>query len=183
MAKLGGLVLAGGASRRMGRDKAHLSVQGQSLTQIMVSKLRAAGCDTVMVSGPHGIADIYPGQGPLAGIHAAFAHMDDAEAMLIVPVDMPALCVRSLHALGETPGDAVLYKHQSLPLKLVLNDEIRCRLEDILATPDGDWSIRNFVRGLGAHMLDPEVLDRVELTNLNTPDDVKNWEKCREAET
>ena len=181
MARLAGLVLAGGASRRMGRDKARLPIKGKALGKIMADTLRAAGCDPVLISGPNDIKDVFLGQGPLAGIHAAFDHLGKAEALLIVPVDMPALSPDSLKVLAETDGEAVFYAGQSLPLKLANVPHIRQRLEAILSQDGGDWSIRSFVCGLSAHKLDVRGLSVLELTNLNTPDDVKTLEQANET--
>jgi len=181
MARLAGLVRAGGASKRMGRDKARLPIKGKTLGEIMADTLRAAGCEPVLISGPNDIQDVYPGQGPLAGIHAAFDHMGKAEAMLVVPVDMPALSTQSLKVLAEADGEAVLYEGQSLPLKLANARFIRQRLEAILSEEGGDWSIRNFVRGLSAHTLDTAGINTRELINLNTPDDVKTLEQAHET--
>jgi len=181
MARLAGLVLAGGASRRMGRDKARLPIKGKALGEIMADTLRAAGCDPVLISGPNDIQDVFLGQGPLAGIHAAFDHLGKAEAMLIVPVDMPALSAQSLKVLAEAEGEAVFYAGQSLPLKLANAPSIRQRLEAILSQEGGDWSIRNFVCGLNAHTLDTAGLNTRELINLNTLDDVKALEQAHET--
>ncbi len=181
MGDLAGLLLAGGASRRMGSDKAGLMVRGKTLVDTMTGILRAAGCDPVMLSGPGGIKDIYPGKGPLAGIHAAFDHIGQASALLIVPVDMPDLRANSLKRLTVTSGEAVFYKNQSLPLKLALNDKVKARLETILQTPDADLSIRNFVRELDVRTLAISEISSDELTNLNTPADLKIWEKSSEA--
>ena len=180
-AKPAGLVLAGGASRRMGCDKAHLPIKGKPLSDIMAETLRAAGCDPVLISGPGGIKDIYPGQGPLSGIHAAYDHLGKAEAMVIVPVDMPALSAQSLKALIDAEGEAVLYAGQSLPLKLANMPHIRQRLEAILSQDGGDWSIRNFVRVLKAHTLEVAGISARELVNLNTPGDVKTLEQAHET--
>jgi molybdopterin-guanine dinucleotide biosynthesis protein A len=165
----------------MGRDKARLPIKGKALCEIMAETLRAAGCDPVLISGPGGIKDIYPGQGPLAGIHAAFDHLGKAEAMVIVPVDMPALSAQSLKALIEADGEAVLYGGLSLPLKLANIPHIRQRLEAILSQDGGDWSIRNFVHGLKARPLDATGISARELVNLNTPDDVKTLEQAHET--
>jgi len=181
MARLAGLVLAGGASRRMGRDKARLPIKGKALGEIMADTLRAAGCDPVLISGPDDIKDVFLGQGPLAGIHAAFDHLGKAEAMLIVPVDMPALSPDSLKVLAEADGEAVFYEGQSLPLKLANARSIHQRLEAILSQEGGDWSIRNFIRGLNAHTVDAVGLNTRELINLNTPDDVKTLEQAHET--
>ncbi len=178
-----GLVLAGGASRRMGRDKAALTVGGHSLASIMIEKLEKAGGDPVLLSGIGGIEDIYPGRGPLAGMHAALSHIDGAEAMLVVPVDMPGLRISTLQNLGKSPGEAVFFENQSLPLKLALNQRVKDRLETILSDPAADLSIRHFLTGLDSRPLCRDMLGRAELINLNTPQDVTAWEGRNENQT
>src|SRR5579859_5479057 len=79
-----GVVLAGGASRRMGRDKAALVLDGEPLLARVVSRLREA-VDRVIVIGPPDRAaivpsdvsvflDLEPGLGPLGGIYSALRH-------------------------------------------------------------------------------------------------------------
>ena len=97
-----GFVLAGGKSSRMGpnTDKAFLDFHGQTLLE---RALTVAGmvCDRVTIVGDPGrfakygsseygpvVADIFPGCGPLAGIHAALVS-SPAELNLMLAVDMP----------------------------------------------------------------------------------------------
>jgi molybdopterin-guanine dinucleotide biosynthesis protein A len=78
-----GAVLCGGASRRMGRDKALLSVDGRALALRVADTLRAAGADPVLAVGGDlaalaalglaGVPDQEPGAGPLTGILTALA--------------------------------------------------------------------------------------------------------------
>ena len=100
-----GLVLAGGASRRMGRDKAALRLDGQTLLERAVALL-AASLDQVFVSvNPNQsedtlrrrynlIVDSYADAGPAAGLLAAHDY-DPAAAWLVVGCDMPGL--RPMH--------------------------------------------------------------------------------------
>lgn len=183
MTDLAGLVLAGGASRRMGRNKAQLSVRGKTLVETMTEVLQAAGCAPVLLSGNGGIPDAYPGKGPLAGMQAAFGHAGEANFLLVVPVDMPDLSADSLKQLAATPGEVVFYKNQSLPLKLTLSDRVKARLEQILQTPDADLSIRNFVSELDVRTLAISEINTRELTNINTQADLKTWEESHETQT
>ena len=69
-------ILAGGQSRRMGRDKALVSWRGQPLLAHMVATARAAGAAEVVISGDPAkyaafgpcVPDQWPGCGPLGGI-------------------------------------------------------------------------------------------------------------------
>jgi molybdenum cofactor guanylyltransferase len=182
MDKIAGLVLAGGASRRMGRDKAKLVLKGKTMVERMTATLHKAGCAPVRISGPGSIKDVYPGKGPLAGMHAALLTIKDAKAIIIVPVDMPELSHKCLQKLSDTAGEAVFFEGQSLPLKLACTDQIIDRLERILRTQDADLSIRNFVRELKATVLDAAEINTRERTNLNTLIDVQNWEKSLETQ-
>src|ERR1041384_571654 len=77
------VILAGGASRRMGRDKAWVEVAGESLLSRAVATVRRAGASEVLISGRPGVNystlearvlfDGKPGQGPLGGIEQALA--------------------------------------------------------------------------------------------------------------
>ena len=72
-----GVVLAGGRSRRMGRDKLPLKIGGVTLLD-RVHGVLSSRCAEVMVvgeggaalAGAHRIPDLRPGEGPLAGIEA-----------------------------------------------------------------------------------------------------------------
>jgi molybdopterin-guanine dinucleotide biosynthesis protein A len=88
-------VLAGGQSSRMGADKAFLEFRGSTLLERMV-KLGQEVSSSVWIVGPRQkfapfgkvVEDVYPGQGPLAGIQAALrASEDDLNVMLAV--DLP----------------------------------------------------------------------------------------------
>lgn len=94
---MNGFVLAGGQSRRMGRDKALLEVDGEALVERAIGKLRRLGVNPrICGSRPdlarwaEVVADRFVGAGPLAGIEAALA-ISDSELNLFVPVDLPGL--------------------------------------------------------------------------------------------
>lgn len=135
-----GAVLAGGASRRMGRDKATLLLAGEPLWQRQVRVLREAGAaEVALVRAPDQPAldadlphlrDSVRGVGPLAGLHAALA-ADGAPLVAILAVDMPRIDAAwfrwllgfcsaetgavALHAGGSEPL-AAFYPRAALPL-------------------------------------------------------------------
>jgi molybdopterin-guanine dinucleotide biosynthesis protein A len=92
-----GFLLAGGKSSRMGPtvDKAFLDFRGQTLLDRALGVMGAA-CGRVAIVGDPAkfakagsvIADIFPGCGPLGGVHAALVH-SLAELNLMLAVDMP----------------------------------------------------------------------------------------------
>jgi molybdopterin-guanine dinucleotide biosynthesis protein A len=114
-APIGGIILAGGQSRRMGRPKAllRLTPDGPTLIELALAAVRAVAADLVLVTnapetyaflGCRMVADQYPGLGALAGIHAGLA-AGAHEHNLIVACDMPFLNPALLAALAAEPRD------------------------------------------------------------------------------
>lgn len=101
-----GWVLAGGASRRMGRDKALLCWQGVPLAALAASKVQRAAGAACLVGPPDLLSglgypvqpDLYPGEGPLGGIITAL-RFSPAALNLVLACDMPCVPVEFLESL------------------------------------------------------------------------------------
>ena len=104
IANVRGYVLAGGASRRFGRDKALVEFDGEPLITGLCRVLQAATSTTVRIIGDaekYGhigvecIADRWPGEGPLGGIITALdssnLSRNESSWSLIIGCDMPFL--------------------------------------------------------------------------------------------
>ncbi len=94
-----GVVLAGGCSSRMGRDKALALLHGKPLIEHVVSAVSAVVSDVYIGAntpedyaflGLPVITDRIRNIGPLGGIHAALAECD-SDYVLIVACDLPFL--------------------------------------------------------------------------------------------
>ena len=94
------LVLAGGRSSRMGRDKAGLPFRGGTLLSHQLDKARVLGVDDVLVSGPGGVPDRFPGMGPLAGLYAGLSAAVHPHC-IVVPVDAPLVPAEELKRLAR----------------------------------------------------------------------------------
>ncbi|MCD8148824.1 MAG: molybdenum cofactor guanylyltransferase [Clostridiales bacterium] len=122
------LLLAGGYSRRMGQNKANLTMEGQTFAEKIAAELSSCGPVYLSVSAdiapdfsantekyPH-IVDEIPHIGPLGGISAAM-HQTDAEAYFVCACDMPrmnAAFVRHLIRIWEQINtDALLVRNRS----------------------------------------------------------------------
>jgi molybdenum cofactor guanylyltransferase len=114
--QLSGFVLAGGKSTRMGQDKAAVTLNGRTLLEHALAALREV-CRDVAILGKYDLygtlapvyEDIFPGCGPLGGIHAALAN-SQTQFNLIIAVDTPFLGAGFLSYLAEraTVGGAVV---------------------------------------------------------------------------
>ena len=106
-----GLLLSGGASRRMQRDKAQLTYDGQpqlmrawrlleAVTECAFVSVRAEQRDDPPRAGLPQIIDRYDAIGPAAGILSAQETHPDA-AWLVIACDLPLLDEATLQALIE----------------------------------------------------------------------------------
>ena len=109
-----GAVLAGGASRRMGTDKAFVEVNNLTLLQRATAALYDAGAASVVVVGGDAakvndlglahVEDAWPSQGPLGGIITAL-RSTSAETVAVLSCDLTrpsAVAITAVrHALGE----------------------------------------------------------------------------------
>jgi molybdopterin-guanine dinucleotide biosynthesis protein A len=193
LAPLRGLVLAGGASRRMGTDKAALEYHGRTQLERACEQL-ARHCGQVFVSmrrgqaddaarrGRPAIFDIHDGIGPIAGIAAAQAALPDS-AWLVVACDLPFLTDASLEGLVEhRDGRAVVaYRstHDGLPEPLCAIYEPATRDDILAAIAAGRHCPRKFVIGTGVELL--EQVSALALENVNTPDELARARELLQA--
>ncbi|MGQ0848093.1 MAG: molybdenum cofactor guanylyltransferase [Actinomycetota bacterium] len=99
-----GVVLAGGASRRMGRDKASVLVGDRPMIDWVNDALRSVCARVLTFGGPGGLADHPGGGGPLAGLAAALAL---GEPLLAVALDQPWVREETLARLADVGETAV----------------------------------------------------------------------------
>lgn len=118
-----GIVLAGGKSARMGRDKRHLVINGETLLARTLSRLRPLVDEVLVVVRERDalppvdariVTDRYPGMGVLAGVHAGLAAAHNPWAY-VVAGDMPLLnpdLLRAMAALADETCDVVVPRWQ-----------------------------------------------------------------------
>ncbi|HZZ90240.1 MAG TPA: NTP transferase domain-containing protein, partial [Caulobacteraceae bacterium] len=148
---LGAIVLVGGASSRMGTDKAVLDWGGWRAVDRVAALAREVGATQVMTAGgDYGlpfVADPSPRAGPVSGILAAVLALRrvGVTRILVLAVDAPTLRPSDLAPLlGEdAPGAA----YAGLPLPAVMN---------VWAIPTDappDWPLRRLIERAGLSIL------------------------------
>jgi len=137
-----GAVFCGGASLRMGRDKARLELDGQSLLEHSVRVLRELtprvflSCgtrDRYSELGLERVLDSTRGEGPLAGLAASLEHVHahGGSWLLVLACDMPRADARVFRRLleraGERGADAcLLAAEENRPEPLFAVYHVRC---------------------------------------------------------
>jgi molybdopterin-guanine dinucleotide biosynthesis protein A len=188
-------ILAGGLSSRMGRDKAFLELGGRTLLD-HATALAGSVAPHVRVVAPQErfltvtktIEDVFPGCGPLGGIHAALTHTA-TELNLVLAVDLPLIEPRFLaylasqasqtgavvtvpNAAGGWQPLCAVYRRDFAPVAEAALKKKKCKIDSLFSR------------------VQTRVLAHAELTrmgfsvemfrNLNTPDDFRQAERLFE---
>ncbi len=169
-----GVVLAGGASSRMGQDKASLQWQDGNLLDHMQQRL-ASVCQRVMVSGKeNGIADQRPWGGPLLAIHSVLQHPElcDAESFIFCAVDTPFIGIEVLVTLRTALSSHVAahFSQHYLPFALRAAPSVRETITTLAtASESSQRSLSRLSAALNAVVLPLTPEHEMHFLNLNTP--------------
>jgi molybdopterin-guanine dinucleotide biosynthesis protein A len=182
-----GLVLAGGKSRRMGRDKALLDHNGQSQLAYVAGVLDACVEKVFVSTRPDQaddeqraqyaqIVDRYDDLGPVAGILSALEEEPEVD-WLVVACDLPNIDEQTIRYLleqraGEQDFTAFTSSHDGLPEPLCAVYPSGCDSIIRQFIDEGMNCPRKILIRSETRLLDqphPEALD-----NVNTPDDLQN---------
>jgi molybdopterin-guanine dinucleotide biosynthesis protein A len=175
-----GVVLAGGFSSRMGKDKALLCIENISMLDHVVCELNQTSVRKTVVcrndnNNAH-LPDLIPHKGPLSGVHSA-AMQYPSENLLIVPVDLPLIDHLTLEALvkhGRRHQRNVRYAKQSLPLYINNTAALRKSLDHTLRCTNR-FSVDRFCSHFPLTEL--EIKQPLTLFNTNTPE---QWKQAKE---
>jgi len=186
------VILAGGKSRRMGRDKLELLLDGRTLLESAVCRFGEEFeevCISVADAAKYPdikarrIEDIYQGAGPISGLHAALSTIS-AEGAFFVAADLPYSCPLAAKRLITLNGehDACIIKLPDGRLEPLFGYYRKTLLplcEKAILT--GVFQIREMLfaantRYLGPHELGDLWNEKLFL-NLNYPEDYEKIQK------
>jgi len=172
------LVLAGGASRRMGSPKALLPVAGTTLAGYIAGRLGpqfaevliAASDPALVPAGLRQVPDLHPGLGPLSGIEAGL-EAAETDLLFVIACDLPRITAEVAALLverceghdaavplleGRPQPACACYRRSTLDAVRGALDRGRLKVADIFEDLDVEW-----VEGL-----DPNLF-----WNINTQED------------
>lgn len=187
-----GVVFCGGASRRMGRDKAVLLLGGASLIDRAVRALAPVTSRVILASGGtprypelglECVLDAEPGAGPLGGLAAALSRLERAGAThaCVLACDMPRVDARTFARLlaraREEDADVCLVQTEGGVEPLFGVYHVRVRRAVAAALARGERRMIAF-HGPAAGASRVVAVPEAELAagcacNLNTPDEFR----------
>lgn len=184
----GAVILAGGKSSRMGRDKAFVDINGQSLLSRQIKLAYEVGATEVFISGREGVdysefgcrvlEDMFQNAGPRAGIERALGASASA-LLLVLAVDMPAMDAGLLRRLAshcrKTTGAIPRVGKQIEPLAAFYPNTLKIELQRV-GLETSVLSAKSFAEdcvsaGL-AQFVDLPSSEARYFTNWNSPEDI-----------
>ena len=201
--RVAGYVMAGGASRRFGSDKA-LAILGGRTMLARVHALVAQATGGAIVVTPPGrytdhiletIPDRWPDEGPLGGIITALRHTSEAfresEWNLIVSCDMPFLSGDWLSHLRQRSADSaaeIVVPRSRYGLEPLCACWRTSSVESLQLSFDaGTRRVTEAMKLLRAEVLDEPHWKRFDTAgrlfwNMNTPEDYKEAARIEKME-
>jgi len=186
------IILAGGQSRRMGRDKAHLPTGAGTLLERIVDRLSSVVDQVMVAGGPplsipevRWVPDARPSAGPLAGMAAGLAALS-SDLAWIVACDLPDVEPRlgELLFASASDVDAVVPRVGGKPecLCAVYRASLAGRIVTML--DDGERRVTALLDGIRVRYVEAAELRRVDpdlrsFRNLNTEDEYQDWVTSR----
>ncbi|MGB6838422.1 MAG: molybdenum cofactor guanylyltransferase [Dehalococcoidia bacterium] len=190
--RVSGTVMAGGVSRRLGRDKALESIGGKPLIERVLDTLTPLTTEILVVlaspeqaealplpSSVRVLTDVYPKRGSLGGIFTGLRASAESWS-LVVACDMPFLNPRLLQHLIEASAsvDAVIPRLSGRPepLHALYSKACLAPMERMLRA--GQLKIAPLFDAVKVRYLDEETIDRIDpkhisFFNINTQADLE----------
>lgn len=163
MTSLGAIILCGGGSRRMGRDKAVLEWDGRRAVDRVADLARAVGARALVTAGADlglpWVPDDEAGAGPVGGVLAGARALGTAR-LLVLAVDAPTVTAEDLAPLLERGGF-----YEGLPVPMVI---------EAAALPgdaEAGWPLRRLVERAGLTALPVPEGALARLRGANTPEE------------
>ena len=167
---VGAVILTGGASARMGFDKARLEWRGRTAVDRAAAVARALGAHHIVTVGPEAfgwpnVMEDTPRGGPVGGVLAGAAALRalGAARALVLAVDAPTVLAEDLAPLLACPSPGAAY--DGLPLPMVVD------LDALPHDAPAHTPLRDLVSGAGLSrpVCAPRAVMRVR--GANTPEE------------
>ena len=181
------IILAGGYSSRLGRDKSLETIAGKSLVSRAIECLSPLSTEIILVISERQwkarfdeypaaktVFDIYPEKGPLGGLYTGLMHSCKSRC-LAVACDMPFLSRGLLHyMISLAPGFDVVMPRidgRNEPLHAIYTKECirpmeeKLKLDDLKIADFPDAMMTRYVENEEIKRFDPQFLSFLNINN------------------
>ncbi|MFT5102761.1 MAG: molybdopterin-guanine dinucleotide biosynthesis protein A [Candidatus Latescibacterota bacterium] len=178
-----GIILAGGKSSRMGRDKGLLALNGRTFMSHIIEALEPVVNDIIIVSNNSDydiyklkrIADILKDSGPLAGLYTGLFH-SETENNIVLSCDVPLINTAVLNILiegFETEKDVIHIKSEEKNMPLIAIYKKKCMPHFLKRLHDGERRLQTAIDNINTKSIPLEPAMQRFVKNINTASDLK----------
>lgn len=178
-----GIILAGGKSSRMGREKGLILLQNKAVIQHIIDALKPLVTELVIVSSNPDydifnikrIEDIIPESGPIAGIHAGLMH-SKTKNNLVVSCDVPLLNAGILQHLLQYKTenyDIVQFQSKGKSIPLIALYKKQCVEQCFELLKNGERRLQKLVLAMQTKTITVSKEEEAFVINMNTIEDLK----------
>lgn len=179
-----GIILAGGKSKRMGRDKGFMLYNGKPFIQHSIDALEPIVSEIIIVSNnaeydvfqKKRVTDIITDAGPLAGLYSGLQH-SKTENNLVLSCDIPLINTEVLEELishSDTNADIVQAQSQDRKMPLIALYKKKCKELCFSLLEQGEKRLRVLVAQSNTKTIILNKTLEVYTKNINTPIEFKD---------
>lgn len=179
-----GIILAGGKSSRMGRDKAQLTLNNSTFLESIISVLKPYVNELIIISDNkehdkfkiRREEDIIKNSGPLSGLHTGLHHAKH-EYVLALSCDIPLISediIKSLIANSKEHTDVNQIKSNSKTMPLIAMYKKSCLIPFYNFLINDERRVRVAVESLITNTIEVDHKYSSQVKNINTQEDFKS---------
>ncbi|MFD1553682.1 hypothetical protein DNU06_10190 [Putridiphycobacter roseus] len=179
----GVIILAGGNSSRMGKDKGLIEVGGIPIVQLVTNRLKEEFQHIFIISNNQAYAafgfptypDLITNIGPLGGLYTGLT-ISPFDKNVFLSCDTPNVLNQTIHQLlaASVVAQTTVVKSKKVhPLIGVYHQKDRKAIKEQIERKD--YKLMHLLKEIDAKELDLSAVDEKEFLNLNTQTDLENF--------
>lgn len=186
MNSMNAIIIAGGHSSRMGRDKGLLEYNGKPMIQYVIDAVSPHADRVMLITqnplykrfGLEIFADLVPDLGPAGGIYTAL-HISEAASNMILSCDIPLITTSTLQFIKDQHNsyDISLAALHNKPEPLIGIYEKHCfeKWNSLIAQKNS--AVHEMIKQFNTQLIEMELMEGFnpkEFTNVNTQLELEN---------
>jgi len=179
-----GIILAGGKSSRMGKEKGLLLLDYKSFVQRIAEALQPLVEEIIIVSdhkeydqfGYKRVEDVFKDAGPIGGLYAGLLS-STTDSNFVISCDVPLITTALLSKLTDSDEehfDVIQFRAQDKSMPLIALYKKRCVAVCKKQLETGERRLRKLVASLSTKSIPVDEKEYILVSNINTPEDLKN---------